>query len=79
MTTFIERWKRERERERERDLILTHILSSLKVVAILMKFAFISDQRNNPFFLSCKMDMYKYYNYDKRLKVWKPRCVFGMC
>jgi hypothetical protein len=48
MTSFIERWKRERERERERErvLILTHILSSLKV-AILMKFAFISDQRNN--------------------------------
>ncbi len=57
MTTFIERWKRERV------LILTHIMNSLKV-AIFMKFVFINDQRNNPF-LSCKMDMYKYYNYDK--------------
>jgi hypothetical protein len=49
VTTFIERWKRKRERERV--LILTHILSSLKVATILLiKFAFISDRRNYPFY-----------------------------
>jgi hypothetical protein len=75
VTTFIERWKRKRERESFNTYSYPELSQSSYYTP--HKICFHKWSEKLPF-LSCKMDMYKYYNYDKGWK-WKPRCVFGMC